>query len=381
MARKEFTWSREQRTYLRKHLAADGVAAVSNALGKSKSAIHNMAAKLGRKRRWRRRKFSTKRPDFKRCRECGEWFSFGEKANRKQRFCTYSCAAKYRMRDPKLRKAQSRRAKALTKKLDMREIARAMWRDPKMRAHLTEQTRMRSNTKEHQRVMAKHNKKLWHDPKYAEFRKRHAERTSEVAKAMWSDPEFRKQKSIETTEKNRQRWADPKYKARVSAAIRAAKATTTGKLRSSAAARARVTQEQKERTSQMMKARWADPELRKEMTERSRETGRRNWRDPFYRARASERSRTLMQSPEHRARVAEQNRKRWADPEYVARQKALRSTPEFKARAAERTRLRWADPKFKARVAASISKAKKGKPTWRSKTLNLHPTETTTCSE
>ncbi|PWT79152.1 MAG: hypothetical protein C5B60_00165 [Chloroflexi bacterium] len=250
----------------------------------------------------------------------------------------------------------------------MSELGSRPWRNPETRARLIEKIREHTNSKKHLALMAEHNKKLWAN---AEFRKHHAARTRRRAIEMWSNPEYRNQKSIETTKKNIERWADPKYKTRVSAAIRAAKATTMGKLRSSAAARAKMQcPERRAQAREIMTTRWQDSEYRTRMTEQSRATAIRSWNDPFFRARAIEQIRVTMQSPEHRARVSEQNKRLWADPEYRERQKKLRSDPEFKARAAERNRQRWADPKYRRRVSKAISKAKKGKPTWRSRETN-----------
>lgn len=297
------------------------------------------------------------KPTHKQCRQCGEWFTLKPRANRRQKFCTVSCSSKYRNAQPKWKKAQSRRMKAKTDPEVMRERAKALWRDPEMRARLSEQRRIQSNTKEHLASMVEHNKKLWKDD---EFRKRHTERSSKQAIEQWRDPVYREKMTALTAEKNKQRWADSDYKERVSRKIRIAKALPLAKKQQSKTSRELAQRpEEKVRKSKQMKERWSDPEQRAQMSKNSSETAIRKWRDdPAYRKKHT--AVLLANAPENSARMSKLNKKRWSNPKYVAQRKAW-WTPERKAAQAEKNKKRWSDPKYKARVGKAISKARKAR--------------------
>jgi hypothetical protein len=299
-----------------------------------------------------------KRPTHKKCRQCGEWFMLGKYERLTRKFCTYSCASTHRNAQPKWKKRQSKLMKKLATPEVMRERSLKMWRDPAMRAHLSEKSRQQANTKEHHAWMIEHNKKLWTAPEYAEFRQQHSERTRKTAKKQWDDPAFREKISALTTEANKKRWADPEYKKRVGFKIRIAFAQPLSKAKRSKSSRKQMMRpEQRTRISKLSKELWQNPEYRALVTESSRAAAIRNYRNPFYRVKKLAALRKWVQSPEGRAQMSELNKKRWEDPEYRARQKAL-WTPEKSAALSELNRKRWADPKFKKRVAKKISKAR-----------------------
>lgn len=299
------------------------------------------------------------RPTHKKCRHCKEWFSFSKRAPLSQRFCSGSCWAKYRNANPKWREAQSKRMKAAADPEVMRKMAQAMWRDPEMRAHLTEGSRKRANTKEHLASMQEHNKKVWADPA---FRKGHSERSKKLLTEKWADPDYRERISAQTVELNKRRWADPEFRERTSFSIRVAMHNPLEKKRRLKQARELANRpETRARSSRGMKARWDDPDQRAKMSERSSETQKKRMRDdPVYRAQKVEQLRKAAQSPEWRARMSEQNKKKWADPEYRAHRKAL-WTPERAAEQAAANAKRWSDPEYKARVSKAISEAKRRK--------------------
>jgi hypothetical protein len=297
------------------------------------------------------------RPTHKKCRQCGEWFSFSKRAHLKQKFCSLGCSATYRNASPKWRKAQSRKIKAKTDPEIMRERAKALWRNPEIRDRLTEERRTRSNTKEHRAHMAEHNKKLWAN---AVFRKQHTERARKLAVKQWRDPAYREKMSAATSEMNKQRWADPEYKKKISFRIRVALHNPLTKKRQSKLSRERMQRpELRAQASQQMKERWQNADQRARMSEQSRKSARRKWRDDSgYRAKILASLRKVAQSPKHRAWLSELNKQRWADPEYRARREVL-LTPERRAAISEQNKKRWSDPKYKARVGKKISQAKR----------------------
>ena len=296
------------------------------------------------------------RPTHKKCRHCGEWFSFSKRARLTQKFCSLSCSSSFRNAQPKWKKAQSQKIKAKTDPKVMRARARALWRDPEIRARLTEERRARSNTKEHRAHMAEHNEKIWADP---EFRKKQSKRAKKVAAKLWADPAFREKISATTTEANKQRWADPDFKKKTSFRIRVTLAQPLQKKRRSKQSRERMQRpEERARVSQQAKEQWQDPQFRALVSENSREAALRNWRDPAYRAKNLPKLLKAARSPETRARMTEFNKQNWADPEYVARKKAW-WTPERKAEQAEKNARQWSDPEYKARVSKKISEAKR----------------------
>jgi hypothetical protein len=295
------------------------------------------------------------KPIHKQCRQCGEWFTLDPRANRRQKFCTVSCAATWRGAQPKWKKAHSKRMKARVDPEAMREMSRAMWRNPEIRERLTNNARIRGNSPEHLAAMVEHNKKLWSD---AEFRKQHEERSRQQFSNAWSNPEFREKASALTAELSAQRWADPDYRKKVSRSIRIAKAAPLEKKRQAKVnAERSQSPEARARSSQQMSERWADPEQRAQMTANASETAKRNWRDnPAYRKKHLA---TLRKNaPQSSVRMKETMKRLWADPAYVAEQKA-KWTPERRAAQAEVNRKRWSDPKFKASVSANISKARR----------------------
>jgi hypothetical protein len=295
------------------------------------------------------------KPTHKECRQCHQWFELPRYSRPTRRFCSLSCAATFRMNQLKNRKAQSEIAKAHADPEVMRERARALWRDPEVRARLVEERTARSNTKEHLAWMAEHNKRLWQDK---EFRKRHTERTSKRSAEKWLDPEYRAKMSAATAEANRKRWADPEYRDRVSWKIRIAKAQTHVKRRQKEVALELAQRpEEQDRKSQRMKDRWADPEQRARMSALASETAKRKWQEPEYRENKIAMLRSTVEKS--RARMIEMNKKNLADPEYLARRKAW-WTPERRAAQIEANKKRWDDPEYKARVGKKISEAKKG---------------------
>ncbi len=293
----------------------------------------------------------------RRCRQCNEWFLLTSNMPRK-RFCSVSCAAIWRGKQPKWKKRRSELSKAQADPEAMRQRSVEMWRNPEIRARLTEERRRRSNDPKHIAGMIEHNKRLWSDPT---FRKQHTERTSEQAKKQWADPEYRATMSARTTEANKLRWADPDYKERVSRKIRIAKkATLVMKRQREAAKEVAMRPEARARSSERLKARWRDPEQRARMLERSRETAIRTAADPKFRLNQMAKLAAHSRSEEHRQKMSVVNKERWANPEYRAYRKALWEE-SGRAKQIERNKRHWADPKYKARVSKAISVAKKAK--------------------
>jgi hypothetical protein len=295
-----------------------------------------------------------KKPVLQRkCRQCGQWFSKKRLASKTQKFCTVGCAAAHRGADPRWRKAHSERLKGKCDPEMMRERARSIWRNPELRARLTENSRQRANTQEHHDRMIKHNKKIWSDP---EFRRRHTERTKQQTKKQWNDPAFRKKILAASVKASRERWADPEYKKRVSASIRAAKAKPEAKARQSEIMRERAQKPewialQREKLNKL----WRDPAYRTKMSEQSRMIAERNWLfNPSYRAKKTAVLKKWAQSPENRARLSALNK----TPEATARRKAW-WTVERRIALTEENERRWSDPKFKKRTGRRISKAKR----------------------
>lgn len=300
------------------------------------------------------------RPTHKECRQCGEWYSLSKRAKPTQRFCSTGCAAAHRAADPKWRRGQSLRMKAIANPEVLRERAAALWRNPETRALLTEKTRQRSNTPEHRARMKEHNKKLWANK---EFRERQLELKKERMAKLWKDPNFREKASAATAELNKKRWADPEFKRRTRFRIRIALAQPLSKRRRSAISKERANRpENRERSRKEMERRWQDPAYRELITETSRKTALKGWSGPRSDARKAQlaKLKARSQSPEWRARMRAFNKQRSADPEYIAELKA-RWTPERKAKQIEENKRRWSDPKFKARVSKSISAAKRRK--------------------
>jgi hypothetical protein len=297
------------------------------------------------------------RPTHKQCRQCGEWFTLKRRANRRQKFCTLSCAATWRGAQPKWKKAHSKKVKARIDPEAMREKSRAMWANPEIRERLTNKARIQANSPEHLAAMVEHNKQLWSN---AEFRKQHEERSRQRALENWSNPEFREKMSALTGELSKQRWANPDYRAKVSRSIRIAKAAPLEKKRQAKVNTERSqSPEARARSSKQMLERWADPEQRARMSALATETAKRKWRDdPAYRKKKLAVLRKA--APKASARMKEMNKRLWADPEYAARKKAW-WTPERKAAQAEVNKQRWADPAYKARVSRKISAARKGR--------------------
>lgn len=242
----------------------------------------------------------------RRCRQCKEWFMV---KGYKQKFCTLSCSAQYRNAQPAWRKAHSKKIKAITDPAVMRERARALWRDPRVRAVITESVRKRTNSKEHLTWMAEHNKQLWANK---EYRKQHVKRNSERVTKQWQDPKYREAMSVQMTKENKKRWADPEFKERTSRNIRIGKLAPLVKKREIAIARERADRpETRERMSRLMKERWNDPEMRAKMSANSAATARRNWdSNPAYRKRLAKAAAAWARSPENRARMAALNRSR-----------------------------------------------------------------------
>ena len=296
-----------------------------------------------------------KGPTHKECRHCGDWFKLGRYERPTRRFCSVRCAALARTSSPKWRAEHSAKIKKKVDPKVMRERAKALWRDPEVRARLTEQRRVRSNTKAHLQAFAEHNKKLWADK---EFRKRHAERSSKVAAEQMKDPEHRKKLSAATAKANKERWADPVYKERVSFRIRMAKRQPIARKRQSEISREVAKRpEYKAMLRARMKKRWDDPEQRASMSARASETAKRKWRDdPAYRDKKLAALKKAAQSRATRERMTKMNKERWADPEYRAKQ-----TEAARVQLIALNKKRWADPDYKARVAKKISKTKKGK--------------------
>ena len=301
------------------------------------------------------------RPTHKQCRQCKEWFELPAYAKPTHRFCSQSCAAKFRTSKPEFKKAQSERSKAYMQRnaQKMHDAVQALWADPERRAVLVEQARERSNTKKHLAWMKEHNKRIWSDP---EFRKRHVERTKKIMKKRWSDPEELAKNAARMSRDSKKRWADPEKRRRMTLKIRinALNTLTRKKLREKGKARM-STPENKAKSSATMKALWRDPVTRARFSKEQGERMRKLWRDPKFLALKSAQSRAQAQTPEGRARFAEMirklrdnpvpwtperraaqakiNSKRWADPKWreraIKKMKATKSTPEYKARVAE----------------------------------------------
>ena len=298
----------------------------------------------------------TQRPTHKKCRHCGEWFSFSKRAPLKRKFCSMSCASSYRNAQPKWKAEQSRKIKARTDPEAMRAMAKALWQDPQTRAHLGAVRKVLANSKEHKVRMEEHNKKMWSDP---DFRQRHVERTAKNAAERWTDPDYREKMSVLATEGNKKRWANPSFKKKTSFRIRVALANPLTKKRQSKQMRERMNQpEAKARVSQQAKELWQDPAFRTLVTENSRETALKSWSNPTFRKQQL----ANLQSPEMRQNSSVRMKARMAklanDPEWRATLKAS-WTEERKAKCIEENKKRWADPVFKARVGAAISAAKK----------------------
>lgn len=298
----------------------------------------------------------SERPTHKKCKQCGEWFNLHKRARLTQKFCCLSCASLHRTSDPKWRVAHSKKIKDQTDSEMMRERSLKAWANPEVRAHLTEKTRERANTKEHRARMKTHNAKLWADP---EFRAAQTELKKQRLFEQWADPTFREKMSTVAIEGNKQRWADPTFKKRTSFHIRMALAQPLQKKRLSKQGKEMMNKpENRERASQAAKQQWQDPEYRAYMSEVSSETAKARWRDPVYRKTQTANLAKAARSPEHRAQMAELNKRLHTDPEYIARRKAWWEA-EGKAKHIEGNKKRWADPEFKARVSKAISEAKK----------------------
>lgn len=295
----------------------------------------------------------TKSPVHKQCRQCGEWFTLKPYARPTQKFCTVSCSAIWRTSQPKWRREQSRKMKVQTDPEVMRERAKALWRDPEVRARIIESNRKRANTPEHLAWMAAHNKKLWADP--ARHKRTAVQAKKNLAKR-WADPEFRARSSAATVERNKRLWANPDYRERVARSIRVAKRGTLSQKRQSKAAK-EVAQrpEEKARRSKLMQDRWADPAMADQMRKTASETAKDRWKnDPLYRAKKTAALARHARSPENRERLSKVAKQWWSDPEYRVRKKAWWES-EGRAKLTELNKRRWSDPAYKARVAAKIS--------------------------
>ena len=346
------------RRILRMHASGLNVNRIERLLkqeGVRTGSVRHVLVRAGRIHPKRRRK----RPEFKQCRQCKEWYSPRPRAQPWQRFCSVSCAAKHRQAQPRRRAEQSRRAKALAAAVGtevMRERARVAWRDPEYRARMIEGIRARANTQARRDQMIKVNKKIWSNP---EFRKRQSERARELSRRQWSDPAYRAKMSALKSEQNKKLWADPELRQKMIFGIRVSKRGLKERLRMSRAAREVMNRpEQKERSRQHFKRLWADPEYRARITKACSERARQRWRNPAYRRQRLAALKAWVRSPEGRARMSESNKQRAASPEWQAKQRAL-WTPERRAKQAEINRKRWADPKFKARVAKKIAKVRR----------------------
>jgi hypothetical protein len=338
-------WTYDEVRYLKDHVKLYGTKHVAEKIGRTNIAVRGKTTELGIK-------LTKKRPTHKKCKQCGEWFSLSKRANLRQKFCSYSCAAKHRCADPRWRRQHSQRMKDTTDPEVMRERSRALWRDPKMRAHLIEQNRIRANSKEDRARFVEHNKKLWAN---ADFRKRHAELTSKRAVKQWRDPAFRDKIISASIEASKQRWADPEYKRRVSKSIRIAKRKPEARARQSKVSReAAQRPERRARSSELMRARWQDEGQRARMVRENAKRRVPSWRDPVFREKKLAVLRAWAQSPEHRAAMSERNK----GPEAAARRKAW-WTLERRIELAETNKKRWSDPKFKARISRKISKARR----------------------